>query len=145
MNAFLSTLLGAFLATFGGIIGSVFTFNLTKRSDLRNDKKNAYYNLLSLCEEVINIDSANRDSFVSDLTKTRAYIMLYGNTDVKREFNTFYRIVAKERNNPAKCNELLRSQILLIAAAMKCDLGIEDKRERKIIKKLRKENKKNAD
>ena len=51
MNAFLSTLLGAFLATFGGIIGSIFTFYLSKKSDLRNDKKAAYFNLLSLCKK----------------------------------------------------------------------------------------------
>lgn len=144
MNAFLSTLLGAFLATFGGIIGSIFTFYLTKKSDLRNDKKAAYFNLLSLCEKVIDIESADKESFLNELTKARAYIMLYGNKDAKREYNKFHHIATEERDNP-KYYQLLNSQIVMIASSMKCDLGIANRKEREIVKKLRKEGDSNAD
>ena len=139
----LPTFIGAFLATFGGIIGAIYTFRLTQKGKLHDDKKNAYFNLLSCCERAATLEPVSKDEFLNELVAAKSYIWLYGNTDTKREYNKFFDMIMNKENQP-KQKELLRAQISLLVCVMKVDLKIADKKEKQIAKKLRKEGPNNA-
>ena len=143
LPTFLSTLLGAFLATIGGIIGSAFTFYLTKKNNLNDNKKKAYLQLLTFCDEFVLLDKVDKDSFLKEFAEARSLVLLYGSDDVKSEFNEFHKIAVEECNYK-EYKTLLRAQIVKISYAMKCDLGIANKVERKRTKKWRKGEPKNA-
>ena len=149
MDTFLSTLLGAALATFGGIIASYISFNLSKKNALHENKKNAYLNLLTCCEKLASLKTVNslvdnKETLVNEITTAKSYILLYGSIETIKAYTKFYKTITDERNNP-NFKSILDKQISTLVAAMKCDLGIANKKERNIVKMLQKGGANNAD
>ncbi len=95
MSELWAIILGAELATAGGLTGTLFSEHLKKREIIYNDKKDAYIKLL----EVINliymkgIDPANREQCSDEIFKETAKAQLYASKSVKKCYDDFFTVV----------------------------------------------------
>lgn len=144
MTEYIATIIGAVIGIIGIIIGSTITFHLTKKNSLIDNKKSAYVQLLTFCTKAAALDKFNKEQFLSEYAEARSLVLLYGNDDVKREYDVFH-ITVKEKSNEPDYKEHLYAQIDRIASVMKYDLDLDDKTDRKTFKKLRKGEKSHAD
>ncbi len=96
MNEIWAIVLGAGLATIGGIIGTVVTNYFHNKNEKNKEKKEAYFKILDFCNKVrFDYGLALKGTQLGDLSYIFTLEDLYVSSEVKKIFDSFMREIVK--------------------------------------------------
>ncbi len=88
MNEFWAIVLGAGLATLGGIIGTAVTYCFQKQNESKKAKKEAYVKILEFCNTLNFYNTAKKQIKLKEISEMLTVKQLYGSDAVKKLFDT---------------------------------------------------------
>ena len=141
MSEFWAIVLGSALATFGGIISTLFTEFLGKRKEKAELKRAVYEDLMNNLNFVSSSDSISPkefNSFKDKVVSVKSRIYLYGSDEIKEAYNDFVKISMTFDVANKDSKNALTGMIEIIAAQMRKELGFNDKTSKQIAKKYKK-------
>lgn len=124
MSEFWALVLGAVLATIGGMLGTIFTEYLNNRKCREAEKKETYIKLLELSNTLLMVDPIVRESFYEKLCEGRSLAELYASKEVKVLFNEIVLYPKKYATEPEE--ESLSELITAMANQMKVEMGLKE-------------------
>lgn len=140
---FWGIVLGAALATLGGIISFLLTNFIqrhNKKKDENRDKKiELYTNMLAFLQTVKFVNSFQGEMPFAELSHIAAQAALYASTDVKKAYDDVMGTITKLFERKAKTVEweeamaTVNAYIEVLAAKMKKEIKIEDKHSKKLL------------
>ena len=87
MNEFWAIVIGAGLATIGGIIGTAVTYYFQKRNENKKAKKEAYIKILEFCNSLNFYNTAMKQIKLKEISEALTVKQLYGSDTVKELFD----------------------------------------------------------
>lgn len=138
MNEFWALVLGAGLATLGGILGSYFNNIMQKKNENRERKREAYLKILNICNGFKFVESEMKYLNYNDLIELYSFSGLYASEQVKKECDKIFmlgRIIIEKfdkKENHSKESKILNSHLIVLSSLMKKELNIADSYLKKI-------------
>ena len=140
---FWGIVLGAALATLGGIISFLLT-NFIQRQNKKNDenrdkKIELYTNMLTFLQTVKFVNSFQVEMPFAELSHIAAQAALYASTDIKKTYDDVMDAITKLFDRKAKTAEwdeamaTVNAYIEVLAAKMKKEIKLEDEHSKKLL------------
>lgn len=104
MNEFWGIVLGAALATVGGIIASFVAMWIKSIETKKDQKKECYMKLLSFCWDLRNYESSKKVTTYRDMSESITNTQLYASSKIHKLFVDFI-VTAKEYINKVENKE----------------------------------------
>ncbi len=137
MNEFWALVLGSALAVIGGALGTLFAQWLSNIKEKRQDKKDAYKNILMFCYKLKYIDNSSVDITFDRLINFLSEAQLYASDKVADEYVIIHdlasKMISNDKNGIEKLRDNLDAHIDVIAAQMKKELKLKTKRSKKLL------------
>lgn len=137
MNEFWALVLGSVLAVVGGALGTLFAQWLSNIKEKRQDKKDAYKNILMFCYELKYIDNSSVDITFDRLINFLSEAQLYASDKVANEYAIIHdlarKMISNDKNGIEKLKDDLDAHIDVIAAQMKKELKLKTKRSKELL------------
>ena len=126
MNEFWAIVLGAVLATLGGLVGTLFSEHLKKRERTYADQKVAYIKLLEVVGlvNIKGISLADQEQYSEEIYKEIASAQLYASEKVRKCCDKFLGVAYDLESYKNQDLEEIQNEMIL---QMRADLGIKDR------------------
>ena len=140
MSEFWALVLGAALATLGGILGTWFSEIMKNREKKRENKRAAYLKLINLCNILLTSDMVDVRDYYNEICEGLTYAKLYASPEVKSAFIAVFDCVDDNGYLGTDGKETIKALITVMVAHMKQELKIADSDSKELLKKIKDSN-----
>ena len=140
MSEFWALVLGAALATLGGILGTLFTENLKSREKKQESKRAAYLKLINLSNILLINDWVDAENYYNEICEGLTFAKLYASPEVKSSFTAIIDFAEECKHTGTDGRETIKALITVMVAHMKQELKIADSDSKELLKKIKDSN-----
>ena len=149
MNEFWALVLGAFLATLGGIITEILIFIIQNSKEKKDKKTEAYIRILTFLHTIKFTQSSEKELTFHQMAEVTALGKLYGSAKMQQCYDMVVEAISDKYNLSWQSEEYekkikeVNSLINVLTAQMKKEISLSDNNSEKLLQLTleRKENK----
>lgn len=140
MNEIWAILLGAVLATLGGIIGTIFSNSIEKRKEKKSKKTEAYIKILSFLHTIKFTKYSEKEFTFQQIAEVTALGKVYGSEQVQKCYDIVTAAISEMYNLEYMSDEYnkkieeVNSLINVLTAQMKKEIDLSDDNSEKLLK-----------
>lgn len=140
MNEFWAIVLGAVLATAGGIIGTWVSNSFEKRKEKKSKKTEAYIKILSFLHTIKFTKYSEKEFTVQQIAEVTALGKVYGSEQVQKCYDIVTAAISEMYNLQYRSDEYnkkieeVNSLINVLTAQMKKEIDLSDDNSEKLLK-----------
>ena len=137
MSEFWALVLGAALATLGGILGTLFSEALKNREKKQDSKREAYIKLINLCNVILISNVVDLEKYYNEICEGMTLAHLYASPEVKSSYNDIVNYVIENKHTEMVGNKTVKALLTVMVAHMKQELKIADSDSKELLKKIK--------
>lgn len=140
MDEFWAIVLGAALATLGGIIGTIFSNSIEKRKEKKSKKTEAYIKILSFLHTIKFTKYSEKEFTFQQIAEVTALGKVYGSEQVQKCYDVVTAAISEMYNLEYRSDEYnkkieeVNSLINVLTAQMKKEIDLSDDNSEKLLK-----------
>ena len=139
MDEFWALVLGAILATLGGIITEIIIFKIQQRKDKKDKKTEAYIKILTFLHTIKFTKSSEKEFTFQQIAEVTALGKLYGSEKMQQCYDmaveaisNMYNLAWQSEEYEKKIKEV-NSLISVLTAQMKKEINLSDNNSEKLL------------
>ena len=137
MSEFWALVLGAALATLGGILGTLFSEALKSREKKQDNKREAYIKLINLCNVLLISNLVDPEKYYNEVCEGMTLAHLYASPEVKSSYTDIVNYVIENKHTEMVGNETVKALLAVMVAHMKQELKIADSDSKELLRKIK--------